>query len=107
PRRRAGDHRTLAGGRARAHRVRRALTSRHGIHRPPLVLVRPEDSVHDRSRSVPATRGVLIVNALPPEEAASPLGGGLATAALRGVGWRFASELGGKGMVLVSTIVLA
>jgi PST family polysaccharide transporter len=32
---------------------------------------------------------------------------GLATAALRGAGWRFASELGGKGMVLVSTIVLA
>jgi PST family polysaccharide transporter len=41
------------------------------------------------------------------EEPVSPPREDLATAALRGVGWRFASELGGKGMVLVSTIVLA
>ncbi len=32
---------------------------------------------------------------------------GIATAAIRGAGWRFASEFAGKGMVLVSTIVLA
>ena len=32
---------------------------------------------------------------------------GLARAAVRGAGWRFASEFAGKGMVLVSTIVLA
>jgi O-antigen/teichoic acid export membrane protein len=31
----------------------------------------------------------------------------LPAAAVRGAGWRFASELGGKGMVLVSTIILA
>ena len=42
-----------------------------------------------------------------PEEPGPHPRGGLATAAMRGVGWRFASELGGKGMVLVSTIILA
>ena len=31
----------------------------------------------------------------------------LATAALRGAGWRFASEFAGKGLVLVSTAILA
>jgi O-antigen/teichoic acid export membrane protein len=47
------------------------------------------------------------MTASPAEGPASPPSAGLATAALRGLGWRFASEFGGKGMVLVSTIVLA
>jgi PST family polysaccharide transporter len=38
---------------------------------------------------------------------AQPSATGLATAALRGAGWRFASEFAGKGMMLVSTIILA
>jgi lipopolysaccharide exporter len=42
-----------------------------------------------------------------PGSADPPAARHLATAALRSAGWRFASELGGKGMVLVSTIVLA
>jgi lipopolysaccharide exporter len=40
----------------------------------------------------------------PPNDAASVA---VATTALRGAGWRFASELTGKGMVFVSTVVLA
>jgi PST family polysaccharide transporter len=42
-----------------------------------------------------------------PAEPALRAADGLATAALRGAGWRFGSELCGKGMVLVSTIILA
>jgi O-antigen/teichoic acid export membrane protein len=42
-----------------------------------------------------------------PGSADPPAARHLATAALRSAGWRFASELGGKGMVLISTIVLA
>src|SRR5258705_176932 len=38
---------------------------------------------------------------------AEPARAELATAAVRGASWRFASELCGKGMVLVSTIILA
>jgi PST family polysaccharide transporter len=46
----------------------------------------------------------VIVSPSAPHEGEST---GLATAALRGAGWRFASELAGKGMVLVSTVILA
>lgn len=42
-----------------------------------------------------------------PDGPVSDARGGLAILALRGVGWRFASELGGKGMVLVATVLLA
>src|SRR5262249_28837681 len=54
-----------------------------------------------------AGRWILMMIARRIGEPVAEVPAGLATAAIRGAGWRFASELAGKGMVLVSTIVLA